>query len=388
MASLSVTELTRRLVRFDTVNPPGAERDCAQFLAAELERAGFAVRTFEHLDRRTSLVARIQGAADAIPLCLTGHLDTVPLGSTAWKLDPFGGEIDAGRIYGRGTSDMKGGIAAMVLAASDMVPHTRGGSGLTLVFTASEETGCQGAAFLASSKHALGRAGAVIVAEPTGNYPLLGHRGALWLRARTCGVSAHGSTPHLGVNAVYKAAKIVQKLESYRFNRAESVELGGPTLSVGTLRGGHNVNTVPDEAVLEVDLRTLPAQRHSAVLADMRRFLGADVEVEPIIDLQGLFTDPHDPWVAEVFDLMERLLGERPVPRGAPYFTDASYLTPAYGGAPTIILGPGDTEQAHQTNESCSVARLEESVDVYRQLIRLWSGRCRERVALKTSAVC
>ena len=387
MSSL-VLELTRQLVRFDTVNPPGAERSCAQFLAARLEHAGFEVRTFEHHEQRTSLVARIEGAADTVPLCLTGHLDTVPLGATPWCCDPFAGEVHDGRIYGRGTSDMKGGIAAMVIAATDMAAYVRGSSGLTLVFTASEETGCQGAAYLASSRQALGRAGAMVVAEPTGNYPLLGHRGALWLRARTRGVSAHGSTPHLGVNALYKAAQVVRKLETYRFARTGSVELGAPSLSVGTLRGGHNVNMVPDEAVLEVDVRTLPAQRHAALLTEMRRFLGPEVQVEPMIDLQGLFTDPGDPWVIEVFDLIKERTGERPVPRGAPYFTDASYLSPAYGGVPTIILGPGDAELAHQTDESCSIARLEQSVELYRELISRWSARGRLAAQIKTSAVC
>ena len=107
-----------------------------------------------------------------------------------------------------------------------------------------------------------------------------------------------------------------------------------------------------------------------------------------MIDLQGLFTDPHDPWVIEVFDFMEQRSGERPIPRGAPYFTDASYLSPAYGGAPTVILGPGDAELAHQTDESCSIARLEQSVELYRELIRRWPAHRRLAAPLRTSAVC
>src|SRR5581483_1798173 len=187
-------ELTKQIVRMNTVNPPGDEEACARYLGAMLEAAGFGVAYHKMDDKRANLVARIGGRADKAPLCFTGHIDTVPLGAARWSKDPFSGETDAGRLYGRGTSDMKCGVAAFVVAAMNLGRRLERSPGLELVITAGEETGCQGA-FDLVSKGALHRAGAVVVGEPTSNYPLVGHKGAFWLRARTRGVTAHGSMP-------------------------------------------------------------------------------------------------------------------------------------------------------------------------------------------------
>src|SRR5262245_34116353 len=111
--------LTRSLLRFDTINPPGRERDCAKFAGALLQESGFDVQYFEYAEGRTSVVARAGGTSGKKPLCLTGHLDVVALGSRKWSKDPFAGESDGDRLYGRGVSDMKAGVAAIVLAARD-----------------------------------------------------------------------------------------------------------------------------------------------------------------------------------------------------------------------------------------------------------------------------
>src|SRR4051812_28818045 len=107
-------EMTRVLVQMDTINPPGRERECARSIGEVLEQAGYAVREHEYAEGRTSLIARAGGDADRAPLCLTGHLDTVPLGTRPWARDPLAGERDGDRLFGRGSSDMKAGIAAMV----------------------------------------------------------------------------------------------------------------------------------------------------------------------------------------------------------------------------------------------------------------------------------
>src|SRR5438046_2449631 len=149
--------LTRSLLRFDTVNPPGRERDCARHLGALLEGWGFGVAYHEFAEGRTSVVARA-GGADSPPLCLTGHIDTVPLGARAWSRDPFAGETDGDRLYGRGSSDMKAGVAAILLAARELANRLRGTSGIVVVLTAAEEGGCIGSEHLARTQ-LLGRAG-------------------------------------------------------------------------------------------------------------------------------------------------------------------------------------------------------------------------------------
>src|SRR5258708_17605563 len=238
--------LTRSLLRFDTVNPPGSERDCARHLGALLEGWGFRVAYHEYEDARTSVIARA-GAEDSPPLCLTGHIDTVPLGATAWSRDPFAGETDGDRLYGRGSSDMKAGVAAILLAARKLAKKIAGTPGVVIVLTAAEEGGCIGSEHLARTQ-LLGRAGAMIVGEPTSNYPYVGHKGSLKFHARFRGVSAHGSTPELGVNAIYKAVRAVSKLEAFDFGQPAHPVIGKPTMNVGTFEGGNTVNAVPDAA--------------------------------------------------------------------------------------------------------------------------------------------
>src|SRR5436190_2688925 len=127
--------LTRELLAFNTINPPGMERACARRLGAILEEAGYAVEYHEYADARTSLIARI-GGADKAPICFTGHMDTVPLGAAPWKHDAFAGESDGDRVYGRGSTDMKSGIAAFVSAAVELAPQAVRSPGITLVITA------------------------------------------------------------------------------------------------------------------------------------------------------------------------------------------------------------------------------------------------------------
>lgn len=175
-------DLTRELLHLNTINPPGQERTCAERLARVLEVAGFAVRSYALAPDRTSLVARLGGSSDRAPLCFTGHIDTVPLGAAPWTRDPFAGELDGGRLYGRGSSDMKSGVAAFVTAACRLADRLEGTPGLVLVIVAGEETGCEGSQHLTTIAGALGRAGAIVVGEPTGNHPCVGHKGMLCCR--------------------------------------------------------------------------------------------------------------------------------------------------------------------------------------------------------------
>lgn len=370
-AAVNALELTRELLRMKTVNPPGDEEACAHRLGALLQDAGFSVAYHRMGERRANLVARIGGKTGAKPLCFTGHIDTVPLGAAPWHKDPFAGETDGGKLYGRGASDMKSGVAAFVAAAVGLGRRLERSAGLELVITAGEETGCQGAFDLAA-KGALGHAGAVVVGEPTSNYPFVGHKGAFWLNARTRGITAHGSMPEQGDNAVYKAAKALAVLEKFRFAVPPHALMGQATLNVGTIRGGLNINSVPDEATIGIDIRSVPNTPHAQIRAQLERELGAEVELETLVDLAPVYTAPDEPWVRQVFDTMERLLGVRPQPKAATYFTDAAALGAAYQNPPTIILGPGEPQMAHQTDEYCLIGHLQTAVAAYEEIARQW----------------
>ncbi|HXZ46522.1 MAG TPA: M20 family metallopeptidase [Pseudolabrys sp.] len=367
-------ELTQDLVRFNTINPPGAERPCAERLASLLEREGFAADLIPFGDGRAQLVAQIGGVGEKLPLGFTGHLDTVPLGARPWSVDPHSADIVDGKLYGRGSSDMKSGVAAFVTACIALADRLPRSPGIVLVVTAGEETGCSGANALADGKTRLPKIGALVVAEPTGNRPLVGHKGALWLEAVTTGVTAHGSMPEKGVNAVYKAARAVTALQDFDFNVARHDALGGPTLNVGTIHGGLNINSVPDRAAIGIDIRTIPAANHANIRAQLTSYLGIDVKLSTLIDAPSVWTAPDDPWMGEVFRIAHEVAGFEREIATAPYFTDASVLTPAMGSPPTAIIGPGELALAHQTDEYCFVSRIEEATEIYGRMIRNWCG--------------
>jgi succinyl-diaminopimelate desuccinylase len=371
MSARDAVSLTKSLLRFDTVNPPGRERDCARHAGALLKEWGLRVEYHEYEHSRTSVIARAGGTRKDKPLCLTGHLDVVPLGARAWTRDPFKGETDGDKLYGRGSSDMKAGVAAMLLAAKAVSKKLQGTPGIVLVLTAGEEAGCIGSKHLARTQ-LLGKAGAMVVGEPTSNYPFVGHKGSLKFHARFRGVAAHGSMPQLGVNAIYKAARAIPKLEAFDFQAQAHRVMGGPTLNVGTIEGGSSVNAVPDAAAIGVDIRTVPGMDHQLLLKRLRILLGEESDIEVFSDLSPVWTEPEQEWVQRVFEICKSYLGEPPEARTAPYMTDAANLLKVYAGAPTVVLGPGEAALAHQTDEYCSMERIRQSVAIYEALIRDW----------------
>jgi succinyl-diaminopimelate desuccinylase len=367
--------LTRELLAFNTINPPGMERACARHIGKILEDAGFRVAYHEFAEGRTSLVAQLGGDPERPPICFTGHIDVVPLGAAKWTRDAFAGETDGDRLYGRGSTDMKSGIAAFVAAAVEAAPRLARGPGLLLVITAGEEIGCEGAKYLAD--HALlGRAGAIVVAEPTANYPYVGHKGLAWFEIETHGVTAHGSMPDVGDNAIVKMAKVIGDLDDFRFPVESHAVMGRPTVNVGTIRGGLNTNSVPDEACITVDTRTVPGIDHGHLCKSLETLLAPrGASVRKIVDVPPLYTEPQDAWVQSVFEACTPYLDARPQPATITFSTDGADLKRGFGGAvPAVILGPGEPRLAHQTDEWCSMNRIEQSVELFGTLMRRWCG--------------
>ncbi len=363
--------LTQDLIRFRTINPPGEEEACARHLGRILEGAGFQCAYVQMGPGRANLIARIGDSTN--PLAFTGHIDVVPLGARPWSMDPFSADTANNRIYGRGASDMKSGVASFVAAAVEAAPRLATGPGLLLIITAGEETGCTGAHHIvATARGLLGQAGALVVAEPTSNKPMVGHKGALRLKVTARGITAHASMPHVGINAVLKAARAIAHLDDFDFNVARHPVMGAPTLNVGWMHGGMNINAVPDQAEAGLDIRTIPAQHHKAIEAQLASYLGPEVEVSLLDEAVPIWTEPGLAWMQDVFAAVKSVTGIAPDIAAAPYFTDASALTPAFGGIPTVILGPGPAAMAHQTDEYCEIAAIEAAKDISRRLIDDW----------------
>ena len=374
-------QLSRELLQFNTINPPGMERDCARHLGGLLEAAGLEVKYHEFADSRTSVVATIGGRQEKPPICFTGHIDIVPLVMAAWSKDPFAGETDGDRLYGRGSTDMKSGIAAFVVAAIKLAPFLKNAPGITLVLTASEEVGCEGAKYLAEQK-LLARAGAIVVAEPTANYPYLGHKGLMWVEIETKGKTAHGSMPEQGDNAILKMNKVIGKLEHFDWQHQCGVDchpvMGKPTMNIATIHGGLNTNSVPDLAKLTVDVRTVPGIDHVHLCHSIQTLIGDLGSVRKIVDTPPLYSEP-DEWIESVYDVATPFIDSKPSPKTIMFSTDGAdlkrgYMESAGGAVPTVILGPGQPEMAHQTDEWCSVKRIDESVEIFEKIMRDWNG--------------
>ena len=363
--------LTQKLLSMDTVNPPGHEEEEAKFIAQILEQGGFEVRLLPVAPGRPNLIATLEGGGGKLPLCFSGHLDTVPFNKSHWMHDPLGGATEYGKVFGRGASDAKSSVAAIVVAGLRLAALKDRSAAVEIILSADQETGDNGTNFLAKQKDILHRVGALILGEPTANYPMIGHKGMLWLKAYTCGVSAHASMPDKGENAIYKAARAVVRLETFTFDVTHPL-MGSSTINVGTIEGGSAMNMVPDRATIGIDVRTVHGQANNVVFERLQSFLGQEVELRCIADAPSILTDSEDKWVQEVYDIMAPILGERPVPRCIPYFTDASVLATALGDPPLIILGPGEAAMAHRVEEFCYVSKLEEAAEAYYEIGRRW----------------
>jgi succinyl-diaminopimelate desuccinylase len=369
---MDLIPLTRKLLSFNNINPPGNEEGIARFVAGILSENGFTVRLPEFANGRLHLIAERGLSVSRYPLVLSGHFDTVPLGNNQWSVDPFAGVTSDNKIWGRGSSDMKGGVAAMILAAIEAFKVKSPEGGVRLIFTAAEELGCIGVQQLMKIIGEPGHASAVIVGEPTANIPATGHKGAIYLNAVTTGKTAHSSMPHLGDNAIYKAAASILKAKDFRFETEEDSLLGFPTINVGKMSGGLNINSVPDHAEFTIDIRSTSKTDHGKTVKRLAQELGDETKLEVLVDMNPVFTPEEDPFVQLVYEICGIKKGSDEFPKSLPYLTDGSVLQKIYGGIPTIILGPGEPEMAHKTDEFCYIDKLEESKRIYKDVILKW----------------
>jgi succinyl-diaminopimelate desuccinylase len=367
----AVLDLLTELVRARTV--ASGEGALAGRCADLLRDNGFEVSTPGWEQGREQLVARV--GSGAAPLTLTGHLDTVPADPAQWTADPWAAERDGDRVVGRGTSDMKSGVAAALVAAVDHTARPHSCRGLQVILTAGEETGCTGAVRLQRSTLAPG--GPLLVAEPTANRLVPGHKGAHWIRLTAEGRAAHGSAPHLGDNAVVRLARAASALHDHDA-WPDHPTFGHMTANVGMLRGGVQPNVVPDFAELLLDVRTVPGVDGDDVRATVAELAGVGVRLEDYVVLPVVDTQLDDPFVRVVRDALVASGQDGEPQAPARYFTDASVLarllSPTENGAPvpTVVLGPGEPDQCHVVDEWCSAAKVEAAVEIYRHLFDGW----------------
>jgi succinyl-diaminopimelate desuccinylase len=367
-----VVKICRELVRIKSVNPPGDERAAAEYVASTLKPVGAEVELVEHSPSRASVLARLRSSRQVPALLISAHLDTVPVGAEKWIHEPFEADIADGKIWGRGTADMKSGLAALIVAmrtlAKARVP-LRGD--LILAATAGEEADSLGATAIAARTD-LGPIQALAIPEPSYNDIYVAEKGAFWLELSTQGKTAHGSMPDLGRNAVLMMVALVDGLGKIAFPHKQHPMLGGFSQSVNTIAGGVKTNVVPDLCVATVDMRTVPGQDHRTILsrledliADLKRkFPDFQASIKVVNDRPPVETPPNEPSVQGFADIVAQVTGERPTPKGVRYYTDAAAFVPKLK-VPMIICGPGDAKLAHQPNEHVEIAKLVQAARIF-----------------------
>lgn len=372
-----VVELTQELIRQETTAEARNERLVLEKLAALYESFGLTC-VFSHYDpedaAKVSLVAQSAPDSDKPALCFGGHIDTVPFGNAPWALDPLSGEIRDGKLYGRGTADMKGGLAAYTTAVLSMLPKL-GGANIIIHIYGGEELGLLGSEHLAKNEpERMGRIGAVVVAEPTTNRVQAGHKGVIWIRFETEGVTAHAAMPEKGVNALTKLLPTAMRAGAYTPEQSHR-HLGPSTAVLSTLHSGLNTNSVPDSAVMTLDVRTVEGQTGEDVMRDARALADPEVSLSFATDVHSLWTDPENPWFKRVCSIAASVTGEESGVAAALFATDGSALRRyALPHTPMAILGPGREGMAHQTDEFVDVQALRDAQTIYEKLIADWYG--------------
>ena len=371
---MNVIGLAKSLIDQDTAIPPGNEKKAALVLQDYIEDLHLddcSVELDEFEPGRANLVVKV--GPDAPGLILSGHIDVVPAGDLKkWNSPPFQAEVRHGRLYGRGSVDMKGAVAAMV-GALDSEKGSRLKRKLVFTATAGEEIACDGLENLVRSKKLMKKDALYsVIGEPTLLNPVRGHRGASTIEVKFMGRNAHASKPELGANAVEACADFIVGVESWRkrFKKEKDAELGITIVSNTTVSGGTKSNIIPDMCEVAVDSRWIPRHNHAIIWKGLKEIAeeatdgvkGVTFKMNTVLTMGALLMPKKHPLVRLAEDVSGR------------ESTIATYGTegPIYvnTGIPSVILGPGNINVAHTPNEYVDVREVEKAVSIYSELIR------------------
>lgn len=363
-------KLLSDLVSINSINPdlvPGSpgEGEIARYIADWLKLNDLEVELVESVSGRPNVVGIARGTGGGKTLLLNGHMDTV---GVAGMPDAHQPAIKDGRLYGRGSYDMKGGVAACMLAIAEARQQRLGGD---VIFTGviDEEYASVGTMELASRFHADG----AIVAEFTELQLILAHRGFVWLEVETIGKAAHGSRPDLGVDAIVKMGKVLAELEkldqSLRANPTHPL-LGSGSLHASLIQGGQELSSYPERCLLSVERRTLPRETPEAVEAELKENIQKVQRLDPSfqtvvrrgIDRSPLETSEEADIVNAIQAASTKILNHPSPVAGVQFWTDAAVLSAA--GIPSVLFGPVGSG-AHAVEEWVDLASVKACAEIY-----------------------
>jgi acetylornithine deacetylase len=366
-ALIAVPSMSSVSPEFDTSN-----REVIELLADWLERLGFTVEVLPLPNRpdKANLIATLGSGPGG--LVLAGHTDTVPYDEGRWNHDPFSLHEKDNRLYGLGTSDMKGFFALAIEAAKTFEAEQLK-QPLILLATADEESSMDGAQALVELDRPMARY--AVIGEPTGLRPVNAHKGIMMEAVRLTGRSGHSSDPSLGVNAIEGMYRVIGDLLAWREelqarHRDPLFQVPVPTLNLGHIHGGDNPNRICGACELHFDLRPLPGMELEALRATLNQRLQRLLGDSPLSwELSPLFhgvPPMHTSTTSAIVQAAEKLTGHDS--EAVAFCTEGPYLTEL--GMETLILGPGDIAQAHQPDEYLALDRLQPTVELLQQLIR------------------
>lgn len=376
METTKRVELLQNLIQIPSVNDN--ETLVADYLAAQFAPYEAAkVTRVTYAPGRDNLVITIGDQKVPQQLGLSGHLDVVAAGDeTAWRHPPFAAVIENGRLYGRGASDMKSGLAAIVVALLERLESNRlPAGGLRLLATVGEETGEYGAAQLTDAGYVNGLTG-MVIAEPTGlNQVAFAAKGVIDYTVQATGKAAHSSSPERGNNAIDQLFAFYGEVQALMAGyQAKDAVLGGLTHSVDLIEGGEQINSVPEKASLSANIRTIPAHPNAVVMADLDRLV-ARLNERQGFHLQLTYHYPEEvmtgrkdaPLITQIQKIGHRVTGQKIEAVGASGANDGSEFRRA-GQFPIAVFGPG-SGTSHAVDEYLDLKQYELAIEIYDQLI-------------------
>lgn len=366
------TALLSDLVAVDTCQPAGNEGRLVSFIEDRYDGLPIVMTRLDHGSGRASLVVELPGEQRKGALAYVGHLDTVPVGDPKkWESLPLAATIKGGKLIARGAADMKGGVAAMLMALDYLlVSREVRQKTLFFCFTADEEKDGLGAQAIKKSG-LIDDAVQMIICEPSEGGIGLCEKGALWVRISAEGVASHASRPELGRNAIEALFAFMAQAQRVLDYSQMHPLLGHNTLSLTHFTGGVSTNIVPAQAELTLDIRTLPGVSHMDIYGSFngicqvvqKEMSPLSMKVEIINNRPPLETPKTDDLVVHLQSSAKKV-GMRLPPKGLFFYTDASQLI-SPGGLPFVILGPGDDRQAHTANEHIELGSIGLFAELY-----------------------
>jgi len=360
----------QKLVRLDTCDPPGDELEIAKLVHKQLLFMGVESTFDEFLPRRVNVLGRIRGTGEKPALILSSHMDTVPVGTVPWKRPPFSGDVEGGKLYGRGASDMKSALAAMVAAAGALAKNPTPLKGdVILAFTAGESSNLLGARRFVE-QGLKKEIGAFLCGEPSDLDVVIVEKAALWLRAKATGRLGHVSGDP-GVNAINLMCDFLTDLNRLKLQVPDYPLLDGPTIRVGRIEGGSAVNLTPDNCVADFDVRFPPGVDPADIIKQIENILPKDVTISTLDFKPAVESSPNDDFVQLCSSICERHRGSPPKIRGVSYYSDAAVLLDSVS-AKFAIVGPGELGLSGQPDEWVMTENVEKAALIYEEVAKAW----------------